>query len=77
MDFRLFPGPGDFMREKLSELKRVYLAVTALLECRMISATTRRQLESFKDDVEHEIEFLQNKLKEMSTNWPGLRSPFA
>jgi hypothetical protein len=61
------------MREQLDELKRVNLAITALLECRMISATTRKQLESFKDDVEHEIEFLQNKLLQMSANWSRLR----
>jgi hypothetical protein len=61
------------MREQLDELKRVNLAITALLECRMISATTRKQLESFKDDVEHEIEFLQNKLLQMSASWSRLR----
>jgi hypothetical protein len=61
------------MREQLDELKRVYLAIAALLECRMISATARKQLESFKGDVESEIAFLQNRLKEMSTSWPSLR----
>jgi hypothetical protein len=62
------------MREQLDELQRVHLAMAALLECRMISATTRRQLESYKNDVEQEIEFLQNKLKKMSDDWPSFRS---
>jgi hypothetical protein len=62
------------MRQRLDDLVKAYLALAALLECRFLSASTRGQLEDFRDELESEIEALQDNLRKMSSNWPSYRS---
>jgi hypothetical protein len=63
------------MREQLDELVRGYLAITALLDSKLISSRTRVHLERFRDDLQDEIAFHHNQLQEMSANWPSYHPP--
>ena len=46
------------MRKKLDELERDHHAVAELLECGLLSPSTRGQLEWFRDELEREIAFV-------------------
>jgi hypothetical protein len=46
---------------KLSDLAQAHLAIVALLDSNIISLTTRRQLEVFRDSLEGDIAELRGK----------------
>ncbi len=47
------------MEKKLDELERDHHAVAQLLECGLLSPSTRSQLEWFRDELEREIAFVR------------------
>ena len=49
------------MSSKLSDLAQAHLAVVALLDSNIVSLTTRKQLEMFRDTLEEDIAALMAK----------------
>jgi hypothetical protein len=54
---------------KLSDLAQAHLAVVALLDSNIISLTTRKQLETFRDSLEEDIaELMAKEANEMAAD---------
>jgi hypothetical protein len=59
------------MREQIDELRRDYVVLSELLECTLLSLSTRSQLEAFRSELMRNISFLLKKVDERSANSPN------
>lgn len=48
-------------KKAFDDLLHAHLAVVALLDSAVISSTTRKQLEAFRDQLERDIAFLKDR----------------
>lgn len=55
------PPKGTLVTKTLHELARAHLAVIAILESPLMSETTRRQIELFREELEREMAELRSQ----------------